>query len=148
MLFRGPPGHVEPDLGNDLEGCGRIDAVDPSEIDAGEAMQVLAGIKAEGGASGLSPTGRVGQGLARALVREPRELRLDLEVARRDLLLVELEEFHGLPQLEQMLRTPGALQRAGDRLRVRLAVGVAERGEGAGLALPVQDRADDRPAGQ
>ncbi len=51
-------------------------------------MQVLAGIEAEGRASGLAPTGGVGEGLLPALVRKLRELRLDLVVARRDLLLV------------------------------------------------------------
>ena len=29
VLFRGPPGLVEPDLGDDLEGGGRVDPIDP-----------------------------------------------------------------------------------------------------------------------
>src|SRR5262249_3094348 len=45
---------------------------------------------------------------------------------------------------------PSAFQNAGDRLRIRLAVAIAQRRQRAGLPLPVQDRPDDRlasPAG-
>ncbi len=42
---------------------------------------------------------------------------------------------------------PFGAQRAGNRRRVRLAVGIAQGSEGAGVALPVQDRPDDRQAG-
>src|SRR5215467_11747139 len=76
-----------------------------------------------------------------------RELRLDLASARRDLLLVELEKFRCLAQLEQMLCRPAAFQRADYRRRVRFAVGMAQGSEGAGVALPDQDGPDDRQAG-
>ena len=33
MLFSGPTGHVETDLGDDLEGRVRVDAIDPGEVD-------------------------------------------------------------------------------------------------------------------
>src|SRR5262245_62607381 len=62
VFLRGPPGHVEADLADHGESGGRVDAIDLGEVDTGEAMQVLTGIEAEGGASGLAPTGRVGPG--------------------------------------------------------------------------------------
>jgi acyl-CoA synthetase (AMP-forming)/AMP-acid ligase II len=85
---RAPP---ESDLGDDLESRGRVDAIDPGEIDAGEAMEVLASIEGGGDPSGLTAAGRGGQGLATALVLESSELRLDLVIAGGDLLLVELD---------------------------------------------------------
>src|SRR5262247_2909336 len=123
VFFRRPPSHVDSDLADDGEGGGCVNAVELGEVDPGEAMQVLAGIEAEGRASSLAPPACVGPGRRAGPVREPRELRLDRTVARRDLRLVELEQFYRLPQLEQVLCSPGALQRAGDGLRVRLAVG-------------------------
>jgi hypothetical protein len=123
MLLGGPPGHVEPDLGDHLEGRGGIDPIDPGEIDAGEAMEVLANIQAGCGSSGLPRAGRGGQDLAPALVFEPQELRLDLVVAGADLRLVELDEFQSLPEFEEVLRAPITLQGAGDRRRVGLAAG-------------------------
>jgi len=83
------------------------------------------------------------------LIGEADELGLDLAVARGDLLLVELEQFQALAELEQMVLAPGAFQGARDGLRIRLAVGIAQRRQRAGLALPVQDRPEDdqaRPA--
>src|SRR5215469_8098833 len=44
VFFRGPPGHVEADLADHGEGGG-VDAIDPGEVDPGEAMQVLAGVE-------------------------------------------------------------------------------------------------------
>jgi hypothetical protein len=46
-----------------------------------------------------------------------------------------------------VLRAPVALERAGDHLRVGLAAGVTQRGERSGVALPSEDRSDDRQAG-
>jgi len=43
-------------------------------------------------------------------------MRLDLFVAGRELLLVEVDELDGLAQLEQMLRSPIALKSAGDTI--------------------------------
>ena len=131
MLLGGPPGHVEPDLGDHLEGRGRVDPLDPGEIDAREAMEVLARIEGRGRASGLPRAGRVGQGPAPALVLESQELGLDLLIAGGDLCVVEVDEFQRLPELEEVLRAPGALERAGDRGRIALAVGVAQGGERA-----------------
>jgi hypothetical protein len=70
-----------------------------------------------------------------ALVLEPRELRLDCAIANRGLLAVELEQFQGLPALEEVLRAPIPLQRPGDRLLIGLAAAVAQRGECLGVAL-------------
>src|SRR5207247_2197062 len=125
VLFRGPAGHVETDLGDDLEGRGRVDAIDPGEVDTGDAIEVLASIEGRFGPSDLTLAGRHGQGLAPALVLEPSELGLDLAITGGDLLLIELDVFHGLTQLEEVLPAPGALQRAGDRLLVSLAAAVA-----------------------
>jgi hypothetical protein len=47
---------------------GRVDPLDPGEIDAREAMEVLARIEGRGRASGLPRAGRVGQGPAPALI--------------------------------------------------------------------------------
>ena len=57
MLLGGPPGHVEPDLGDHLEGRGRVDPLDPGEIDAREAMEVLARIEGGSDWSGNSGMG-------------------------------------------------------------------------------------------
>src|SRR5712691_8205192 len=148
VLFRGPARHIQADLRDQLQGRGRVDAIDPREVDAGEPLQVLARIEAQGAPARLAAPGRAPQGLAPALILELPELRLDLGLARGDLPAVDIEELHSLPELEQVLPAPGALQRAGDRRLVRLTAPVAQLGQHAGVALSREHRPDDRQAGQ
>src|SRR5262249_58700670 len=83
VFFRGPPGHVEADLADHGEGGGGVDAIDPGEVDPGEAMQVLAGVGAVGRASGRTPTGRGGPRRRAGLGRGKRGVRPRLATARR-----------------------------------------------------------------
>ena len=61
---------------------------------------MLADIEGRFGPSDLPLAGRRGEGLAPALVFEPSELGLDRVIAGGDLRLLELDELHGLTELE------------------------------------------------
>jgi hypothetical protein len=132
-----------PDLGDDFESRVGVDAIDPGEVDARDAMEVLASIEAGIGPSGLPLAGLGRQGLATALILQPSELGLDFVIAGGDLLLVEVDEFRSLTELEEVLGAPGALQRTGDRRLVGLAAAVAELGELVGVSLTVEDGPDN-----
>src|SRR5262249_16293727 len=97
---------------DDLESRVRVDAIDPGEVDARDAIEVLASIEGGFGPPGLTLARLRGQGVATALVLELSELGLDRVIAGGDLRLVELDELHSLTQFEEVLRAPGALQRA------------------------------------
>src|SRR5204863_7136874 len=113
------------------------------EVDTRDAIEVLASIEGRFGPSDLTLAWRRGQGFAAAVVLEACELRLDLLIASGDLPLIELDELDGLAEFEEVLRAPGAFQRAGDCGLVGLAAAVAQPGELVGVPLPVEDRPDD-----
>ena len=48
------------------------------------------------------------------MVSQGLQLRFDLPITLRNLVVIELIEFHSLLQSKQMLRTPVALQGTGD----------------------------------
>src|SRR4029450_1305360 len=141
-----PAAHVEAGLRDDFAGGGRVDAVDAGEIDAREAIEVGADIEGGGRAVQLGRARLGGERVARGLVGEAAEGPLDLAIAGHALLLVEVEEFHRLPQREEVLRAPRSLQRAGNGLLVLLAAAVPEPSEDTRIPLAVEDRAEDAPA--
>src|SRR5215470_4215436 len=73
-------------------------------------------------------------------------MRLDLFVAGRQLLLVEVDELDGLAQLEQMLRSPIALKSAGDSLLGILTALISQRSQPLWIPLSTENRTNDSHA--
>ena len=71
----------------------------------------------------------------------------DLLIADGAVLVREGREFDGLASSNQGFSAPGALQRLGDLVRIVVALGVTELGEGHRSAFARDDRLDDGHAG-
>jgi hypothetical protein len=74
------------------------------------------------------------------------QVRFDLEVTRGDLAMGALVQLHGLPQGEQVLGPPVALQRPGDLGFTMLTMAVAQLGQRGWVPFASQDRLENRHA--
>ena len=73
---------------------------------------------------------------------------MDLLVARGDLSMMELVQLMRLPKLEEMFGPPRPFQRQGNLFLTVMTSLMAQSGQLDGVALALQDGADDRHAGQ
>jgi len=147
MLVGGPAGHVEADLGDELEGRLGIDALDGGEIDAADAEKM--GADVEGGLILLAAASVGGfvKRLAGAMILESGQVIFDVGVAGGDLLAVEVEKLEGLAESEEVFGSPIALEGEGDGGLIVLAAVVPELGQAVRIALACQDGAQDPHAG-
>src|SRR5262249_61131078 len=74
----------------------------------------------------LAPPGRVGERLTATLVCEPPQVGFDGGIAGIDLPMIKLVQCHRLPQGEQVLLSPVALQRTSDRRLTLLTTRIAQ----------------------
>ena len=96
---------------------------------------------------GPGATGSLGKGCPVASGRQRGQVRLDLAIAGVDLAMIELIQLHGLPQREEVLSPPIALERLGDGRLVTAAAGIAESGQAGQITLAAEDGLDDGQAG-
>src|SRR4051812_36805656 len=116
VFFGFPAGHVRADLADEFEGRVAVDPVDSRQVNARDAMYSVSQVKRRCVAMGLMSSRLVRQLGSEALVRHRTQLPLDLLVAREHLLMVRTVQCQGLPQCEQVLLAPVALQGFGNRL--------------------------------
>ena len=107
VLVRRESAHVGSDLADDHQRGGHVDAVDAREVHAAHLEQPRAQVELRrvAGLAALLAFVR----LDRSDV-QPLQLRLDFLVALRKLLAAEVERVQRLPQREQVLGAPSALQ--------------------------------------
>ena len=130
----------------DAQGRRRVKALDLAQGHPGEPMQ---GVSDGAGwlvAARLPGARCRGQRVALRPVCTGLESGCDLAVALRALLMIHLREGHGLGQRAQMLLAPMALSSPGHGGLVVLTPGVTAWGERPRIALPCEDRTEDRPA--
>jgi hypothetical protein len=78
---------------------------------------------------GLGTAGSLGKSCPVASGRQPGQVRPNLAIASVDLAVIELMQLHGLPQREEVLSPPIALQRFGDGRLVMATAGIAKSGQ-------------------
>ncbi len=147
LLDAGKPGHVCPDFGDNLLRQVEADAVHGGQVNPGDAAQVLphmdrrvfgqvlaVGAALVGRQWFLVIRGRVGPVGADGGVGA-----LDFGVAGGDLAGVKVIQFEGLLEDKEVLLPPGAGEGLGNLPFTLLALGMAQRSQLVGIALPGDD---------
>src|SRR5262245_51876715 len=147
MFLRGPPAHVGADLTDEHQRSALINALDGRQVYARDPKQGLARVKAGfvGTPLALPPT--VGEHLPSTAIRKSLQMRFNLAITLRNLVVVELIQLHRLLQSKEVLGPPVPLQCARNLPRVMLAVAGPELRQLVGVPLSSQNRLQDSHTG-
>src|SRR5262250_932209 len=103
MLLRGPPAHVGADLTDEHQRGALINALNGCQIYARDPKQRAARVKAGLVGAPLAQPATVGEYLPRTAIRKRLQMRFNLAITLRNLVMVELVQLHRLLQGKEVL---------------------------------------------